>query len=170
MGPGYPGPGPFLEMTRQEPRETIELTRGEALTMANFTTEADVRLKFQLTDTTLTPAALVEQSIEDAHAEVLRYLNPEYASGPPDAALTLGETLLAGSHALRSLAAKDAFDQKRVSIGSQRIEEGARFASLLRTASEAEEQAWAILGPYLAAYPGRDVAAVTMSVNVLGEE
>ncbi len=138
--------------------------------MANFTTESEVRLKFQLNDTTLVPSGLVTQSIDDAHVEVLRFLDPEYDTEEPEDALVLGETLLAGAHLFRSLASKDAFEQKRGTIGRQRVEEGKRFASLMGVASLTEDQAWYVLAPYLAAYPARAVAGVTASTVVLGEE
>lgn len=138
--------------------------------MAGFTTEDAVRLKFQLMDPALVASELIEQGIDDAHTEVLTRLAPAYVTEDPEAGLVLGETLLAGAHVLRSLAGKEAFDQKRVSIGGQRIEEGTRFASLLEAASLAEEQAWSGLAPFLAEYPGHGIAAVTDTIDVIGEE
>ena len=95
--------------------------------MANFATETEVRDKFQLTDTILAPTALITTSIDDAHEEVLRFLDPAYDVPSPEAALVSGEVLLAGAHALRSLASKDAAEQKHVSVGGSRVDSGNRF-------------------------------------------
>jgi hypothetical protein len=138
--------------------------------MADFTTEADVRLKFQLVDTTLVPTTLIEAAIDDAHEEVLRYLDSSVDTEPPDEALVLGETLLAGVHLFRSLASKDAFDQKHVSIGGQRLEGGGRFAALTAIAERTEVQAWYMLEPYLEELPPRKCAGVTATEPVLGDE
>ncbi len=138
--------------------------------MANFTTESVVRTKFQVEDSTLVPSSLVTASIDDAHDELMRFLDPEVDTGNPEDGLVLGETLLAGAHLFRSLASKDAFDQKHVSIGGQDIAEGDRFAALTETADKAETQAWAMLEPYLAAAPTRTPADTTESTEVLGEE
>jgi len=137
--------------------------------MAGFTTEADVRLKFQLTDTTLVPTTVVEGAIDDAHEEVLRYLDSDVDTGSPDEALVLGETLLAGGHVYRSLAAKDAFEQKHVSIGGQRLEGGERLAALTAIADLSEVQAWYMLEPYVEELPPRKCADVTASEPVLGD-
>ena len=138
--------------------------------MAGFTTEADVRLKFQLADTTLVPATLVTSAIDDAHEEVLRYLDSSVDTVSPDEGLVLGETLLAGAHVYRSLAAKDAFEQKYVSIGGQRLEGGERIAALTVIADLSEVQAWYMLEPYLEALPPRKCAGVTATEPVLGDE
>jgi len=138
--------------------------------MANFATEADVRLKFQLNDTTLAPPALLAGSIGDAHGELLRRLAPEFDTTPPEDAVVLGETLLAGAHVLRSLASKDAFEQKDIVVGGQRIEAGKRFSSLMTMASLATDEAWRILAPYLVDQPARPPVGVTDTVAVLGEE
>ncbi|HIJ74646.1 MAG TPA: hypothetical protein HPP83_11150 [Candidatus Hydrogenedentes bacterium] len=138
--------------------------------MANFTTEAQVREKFQLNDTTLVPSSLIEAGIDDAHDELLRFLDPVFAEGTPDDALVMGETLLAGAHLFRTLASGEAFGQKHVAIGGQRVEEGARFGTLMAVATEAEKQAWYLLEPYLADRPSREVAAATDGTPILGEE
>jgi hypothetical protein len=138
--------------------------------MANFTTEALVREKFQLNDTTLVPSALVTKSIDDAHTELLRYLDPNANTSPPDAALVIGETLLAGAHLFRALASKDAFEQRWATVGGQHLEPGSRFSALLATAAAAAEQSWQVLEPYLAARPGRSLAGVTDTYPLLGEE
>lgn len=138
--------------------------------MANFTTEAEVREKFQLTDTTLVPSSLVTSSIDDAHTEVLRHLDPQYDTGSPEDALVLGETLLAGSHLMQSLASKEAFTQKHVTVGGSRLEPGKRFEALTSASSTARDQAWQALEPYLSERSSRQVAEVTETTPVLGEE
>ena len=138
--------------------------------MASFAEEEDVRSKFQLNDSTLVPSALVSASIDDAHAELLRVLDPMLVSGSPDANLVMVEVMLAGAHLLRSLASKDAFEQRQVVIGSQRIDAGKRFGALTAMASLAEQNAWYLLEPYLADRPSRAVLAATDTTAVLGEE
>lgn len=138
--------------------------------MANFATEAGVRLKFQLNDTTFAPSELVTASIDAAHLELVRRLNPEYDTTPAEDGVVLGETLLSGSHLLRSLASKDASEQKHVVIGGQRIEAGKRFSSLMAMALLAEEQAWRVIEPYLLDRPPRSPLDATDTVAVLGEE
>jgi len=138
--------------------------------MPNFTTEAAVRLKFHWHDTTLTPATLVQAAIDDAHVEVLRYLDPANASGPVADGLALGETVLAGAHVARALAALDAATQKRITLGGQRVEGGARFTSLMSLAEVAEAQAWHLLAPFLRDRPARAEAQTTATAPVLGED
>ena len=138
--------------------------------MAAFATEADVRLRFQLSDTTLVPSALVTSSIADAHIEVLRLLNPAFNVSPPEGAVVLGEVLLAGAHLFRSLASKDAFDQKQMAIGNQRIDAGRRFSALTVIADLAEKEAWCVLEAYLVDRPFQAPAAATDSIPLLGEE
>ena len=137
--------------------------------MTMFTTEAAVRLKFQINDTVWAPAALINDSIANAHAEILRRLDPATPVEPPPEALALGETWLAGAHLLRSLASKDAAQQKDVVVGGQRIETGQRFAALVALSERAEREAWAALETYLRPVPVEQVAAVTESIPVLGE-
>ena len=138
--------------------------------MANFATEDDVRLKFQLNDSTLVPSALVSASIDDAHAELLRVLDARFVSGSTDASLVMGEVMLAGAHLFRSLASKDAFEQRQVVIGSHRIDAGKRFGALTAMACLAEQNAWYLLEPYLVDRPSRAVLAATDTTAVLGEE
>ena len=138
--------------------------------MASFATEDGVRLKFQLNDSTLVSSDLVNASIDDAHTEILRYLNPVFDTETPESALVLGETALAGGHLFRSLASKDAFDQKQLTIGGQRIESGKRFGALTTLAALVEELAWRFLEPYLRDRSGGTAAGTTDSVPVLGEE
>lgn len=138
--------------------------------MPNFATEQDVRDKFQLTDTTLVASELFTDSIDDAHTQILRHLDPVHDTGSPDAALVLGETLLAGAHLLRSIASKTAFDLKDLSIGGRRIEPGNRFEALNATADHAEASAWAALEPFLLSMPVRAPLDVSDSTPVLGAE
>ncbi len=137
--------------------------------MATFAAEADVRMKFQLNDTTLVPTALIVASIEDAHRELLRFLDPVYSAPPADEALVMGEVLLAGAHLFRTLASKDAFDQKQLAVGSHRIDAGKRFSALTAMASLSEQNAWYLLEPYLLDVPSRTALGASDTVAVLGE-
>jgi hypothetical protein len=137
--------------------------------MPAFCSESDVRLRFQLNDAVLVTAELIEACIDDAHLEIERFLDETVDVDPPDAALVTGETLLAGAYLYRSLAAKDAFQQKQVTIGGQRIEAGERFRALMAVAALTEKQAWFVLEPYLTAQPARLVIGCTDSTPVLGE-
>jgi hypothetical protein len=130
----------------------------------------EVRDKFQLTDTTVAPTSLITTSIDDAHDEVLRLLDPVYDVPTPDAALVSGEVLLAGVHALRSLASRDAAEQKHVSVGGSRVEAGKRFDVLMAMAVSAEERAWQSLEPFLLDRASRQVADVTETTSVFGKE
>lgn len=137
--------------------------------MPPFATESSVRLRFQLSDTVAVPADLVVACIDDAHAELERFLEKTLDFDPPESALVTGETLLAGAYIFRALAAKDAFQQRHVTIGGQRIEGGARFRALMAVAALTEKQAWYLLEPYLAADPVRIVLDTTPSTPVLGD-
>ena len=137
--------------------------------MANFTTESIVRDKFQLTDATLVPSSLVTASIGDGHTVLLRFLDPVFDTGSPDAALILGETLLSGAALLRSLAANEAFVQKRLTVGRQRVEAGSRFDSLRATAETAEREGWEILEPFLLKRSSRVIVETTKTTEVLGD-
>lgn len=137
--------------------------------MAVFTTESNVRLKFQINDSALVSSQLVEAAIHDAHDQVLRHLDPAFDTPDPAETLVLGETLLAGAHLFRALAARDALEQKRIAIGGQRIEEGGRFAALNAVADLAEDHAWFFLDAFLLARPLRPPLTATPSRPVLGE-
>lgn len=137
--------------------------------MANFANESDVRLRFQLNDTGLVPADLIGACIDDAHGEIERFLDPDTEIDPPDQGLVVGETLLAGAYMYRTLAAKDAFHQRNVTIGGQRLEEGERFRALMAIAALTEKQAWFVLEPYLATQPVRLVLDHSDSTPVLGD-
>lgn len=138
--------------------------------MANFTTEAKVREKFQLNDTTLVPTALVDASIADAHAEILRFLDPVFDTGSPDVGLVLGETLMAGAHLLRSIAANAAFEQKALTIGGNRVGLSKRFEALSELATETETRGWAQLEPFLMDIVANDVADVTDTAPIIEED
>ena len=138
--------------------------------MAIFTSESAVRDKFQLTDATLVPSALVAGSINDAHEIVLRFLDPVFDVPSPDAEVILGETLLSGAHLLRSLASSEAFTQKRLTIGGQRIDVARRFEALNDAADSAEEQAWHVLEPFVLARPASKVADVTKTTPIVEED
>ena len=138
--------------------------------MAAFTSESAVRDKFQLTDTTLVPSALVTGSIDDAHEIVLRFLDPVFDVPSPDAEVVLGETLLSGAHLLRSLSSSEAFTQKRLTIGGQRIDVARRFEALNDAADSAEEQAWHVLEPFVLARPASKVADVTDTTPIIEED
>jgi len=138
--------------------------------MAIFTSESAVRDKFQLTDTTLVPSALVTGSINDAHEIVLRFLDPVFDVQSPDAEVILGETLLSGAHLLRSLASSEAFTAKRLTIGGQRIDVARRFEALNDAADSAEERAWYVLEPFVLARPASKVADVTDTTPIIEED
>ncbi|MDZ4861559.1 MAG: hypothetical protein SGI88_21510, partial [Candidatus Hydrogenedentes bacterium] len=131
--------------------------------------EASVRLRFQLNDPTLVPADLIAACIEDAHAEVERFLDADTETDPPDEALVTGETLLAGAYVFRAIAAKDAFAQRNVTIGGQRLEAGERFRALTAVAALTEKQAWFLLEPYLTEQPARLILDSTPTTPVIGE-
>lgn len=137
--------------------------------MPNFATESDVRLRFQLNDAALVSEDLIGASIDDAHGEIERFLDADVDVDPPEQGLVTGETLLAGAYLYRALAAKDAFQQRHVTIGGQRIEEGERFRALMAVAALTEKQAWFLLEPYLTSQPVRLVIDCTETTPVLGD-
>lgn len=134
-----------------------------------FTTETDVREKFQLTDATVVPAALITRNIDDAHTVLMRYLDPAYDVPTPDAAVVLGETLLAGALLLRSLASAAAFTRKRVTVGGQRVEPVNKDAALEVRARSAEAEAWEALEPFLLRQPAGKVGDATDTVPLIEE-
>lgn len=138
--------------------------------MAIFTTETDLREKFQLADTTAVPAALVSRNIADAHTILLRFLDPAFDVPSPDDALVLGETLLAGAYLMRSLASASAFARKKVAVGGQRVEPPGQFEALTERADEAEEEAWRVLEPFLLERPADKLAGATDTQPVIAEE
>ncbi len=138
--------------------------------MTPFTTVEQVRGKFDLPGEDDLPDAPIEQSIADAHRDVMALIAGAHASPPVDEAIILAETYLAGAHLFRTLAAREAFDQQRVAIGRQRVEEGARFRSLLAIAAAAEAEGWRWLAPFAEAWSSRKLARPTDSKPVLGEK
>lgn len=138
--------------------------------MAAFTTEAAVRLKFQAADASIAPADLINESIDHAHELILRRLDPQYDTTPAPDGVILGETLLAGARMLRSIASKDALDQRSMTIGGQRIEAGRRFSTLMAMASEADTAGWEALEPFLLELKPRNAVEATDTTPVLGEE
>ncbi len=137
--------------------------------MAGFTTEALVREKFQLTDTTLVPVSLVNRNIDDAHLIFLRFLDPIFDLPSPAAPIVLGETLLAGAYLLRSIASGAAFARRKVTVGGQRVEPSGKTEALNTQADVAEEEAWRTMERYLVVIPTDKLAAATDTRPVLGE-
>lgn len=138
--------------------------------MANFTDESRVRLRFQLSDTTLVTTELVDRAITDAHTELLRAIDDEVDTDLPEEALVMGETLLAGAHLFRALASGEAFKPKGIALGGHRLDNSERFAALMGIADLSERQAWYILEPYVRAVPARAPLGVNDTTPVLGEE
>ncbi len=137
--------------------------------MANFATEEDVRLRFQLNDETQAPAALVEACITVAHEEIILRLDPLFSVEPPAGPLAVGEALLSGAHVFRALAGKDAADQRQLTIGGQRLDAGSRFDALIEMAALTEEKAWYVLEPFMKRRDAIAPAGTTDTVPVLGE-
>ncbi len=137
--------------------------------MAGFTTEALVREKFQLNDTTLVPVSLVNRNIDDAHLILLRFLDPIFDLPTPAAAVVLGETLLAGAYLMRSLAPGSAFARRKVTVGGQRVEPSGKAEAMHAEADVAEAEAWHVLEPYLRIIPTDKLATTTDSQSILGE-
>lgn len=116
--------------------------------MAEFATEAGVRLQVQVADTAVASSELVAACIAEAHERVLAELNDAVDQQNPPAALVQGETLLASAVLLRALASRDAVDQVELHIGGQRIDAGQRFASLMSMSWRFEKEAAELLGFY----------------------
>jgi len=138
--------------------------------MAGFTTEALVREKFQLTDTTQVLPSLVNRNVDDAHLILLRFLDPAFDLPTPAAAVVLGETLLAGAYLLRSLAAGAAYRRRKVTVGGQKVEPSGGSEALLAQADAAEAEAWRTLEPYLVVIPTDRLAGVTDSQPIVETE
>lgn len=138
--------------------------------MPNFTTETDVREKLQLTDAVQAPDTLLTRSIDDAHTQILRYIEPDYITDPPHPELALAETLLAGANALRSLATAAAHRRKHITIGGNRIQPADRDITLNGLADAIESQAWDMLEPFLRRMPPRRVLRLTATQPILGED
>ncbi len=134
-----------------------------------FTTEALVREKLQITDSTQVLSSLVNRNVDDAHLILLRFLDPVFDLPTPADAVVLGETLLAGAYLLRSLASGAAFARRKVAVGGQRVEPSGKSEAMLAQADTAEAEAWRTLEPYLVVIPTDRLAAATDSHAVVGE-
>jgi len=136
--------------------------------MAEFASEAGVRLQAQVEDVAVASSELLAACIAEAHERVLAELADQVDLENPPAPVVQGETLLAAAVLLRALASRDAAEQVELQIGGQRIDAGQKFASLMSMARRFEKEAGALLGPYrvlpVAASPGE----VTVSTPVLG--
>ena len=137
--------------------------------MSAFATESLVRLKFQLTNTQEVSATLIEDAIAEAHEPIAARLTPGIDGLSPPVAVVIGETLLAGARTLRSLAAREAATQRNVIVGGQRVETGTRHAQLILCASLAEDQAWEMLAPFLAAPVNTHAIQTTDTTPILGD-
>lgn len=123
--------------------------------MAEFASEAGVRLQAQVEDTAVASAELVDACIAEAHERVLVDLDDTVDLESPPSAVTQGETLMASAILLRALASRDAVDQVELQIGGQRVDAGQKFASLMSMARRFEKEA----GGLLAAYAAKPVAS-----------
>ena len=132
-----------------------------------FATENDVRLKFQLTDTTAVSAELITEALGSAHERLLQRLMPGYAAAPPPTVVE-GESLLAGAEVMRSLAAKEAATQARVTVGGQQVNTTGRFSDLMTIAEAADDTAWHLLEAYLLPFNARAVLRPSATTPVLG--
>jgi len=139
--------------------------------MANFTDETRVRLKTQLMDTATVSSELVTRSIDDAHAEILKRLDPAYDVTPPDENLVRGETLLAGAYLLRSLASGAAFHIRGLRILDETVSETGKHKALMALGDRFEKEGWEILGEFLLPREGgaHFQSGVTESGEILGE-
>jgi len=137
--------------------------------MPEFTTLSRIRDTFHLADTASAPDSLLERALADAHTVLTARLDPDVETDPPEEALVLGETLLAGAHVFRALSAADAAEQRHVAIGTARVQAGRRFDALAALAAFAQEQAWYVLGPYLRQPVPRTLLGASATAPVLGE-
>ena len=139
--------------------------------MAEFASEAGVRLQAQVEDVGIASAELVAACIAEAHERVLAELGSAVDLESPPPAVVQGETLLAAAVLLRALASRDAVDQVEVQIGGQRVDSGQKFAALMSIARRFEKEAANLLAPYGAmpgaASPG-DVSATTPVLGTVG--
>jgi hypothetical protein len=136
--------------------------------MAEFATEAGVRLQAQVEDASIASAELVAACVAEAHERVLAELSDTVDVESPPAALVRGETLLASAVLLRALASRDAVEQVAVQIGGQRVEAGHKFASLMSMARRFEKEAWGLLGPFGEMAAAASPAEVSATTPVLG--
>jgi hypothetical protein len=136
--------------------------------MSTFAAEADIRLRFQWNDTETVPDELVSMCLSEAHAELVRFLDPVYEMAPIEPAIVTGEILLAGARVMRALAARDASEQQDLQVGNQRIRPAGRSDALIAMAVIAEKDAWYLLEPYLMVVPTHAPMKVTDSTPILG--
>jgi hypothetical protein len=136
--------------------------------MATVASESDVRARAQAEDTAAVSTTLVETCMEDAHTLLLAQLRADAFDAPVEDAVVLGESLLACSLLLRSLASRAALERRSVKVGGQSLERGRAFDELLRSAADFEARAWEALAPYVSAEPQQDAAQPTPTVPVLG--
>jgi len=139
--------------------------------MANFTDETRVRVTTQLTDTAKVSSELVTRSIDDAHSEILKGLDPVYDVTPLDENLVRGETLLAGAYLLRSLASGAAFDIRGLRILDETVSETGKHKALMTLGERFEKEAWEVLGEFLVPQQGGAYfeSGVTESEEILGD-
>ena len=131
-----------------------------------YATESDIRIRFQIYDTVMVPSDLVTTCLDEAHRELLRFLDPVYDETPTEAPIITGEVLLAGARVFRAVAAKDAMERQDLQIGSHRIRPSGRADALAAIAVIAEKDAWYLLEPYLLATPAHMMATVTHSTPI----
>jgi hypothetical protein len=137
--------------------------------MPAFTTAANVRLQFQLQDTTLVPNDLLDSAIDMAHHELLQRLDPVFDTETPPAALITAETFLAGARLLLLLATRSATLQPIITVGGQRLDRGREFITLIAAAEHAQQHAWDSAARYLNPQPQQVIVLTTATTEVLGE-
>lgn len=135
-----------------------------------FTNEQTVRDVFGLADTESYPSAQIIGAIDMAAIAITRRLAPDAPVSPPDAALVLGETILAGAVLYRGFAGGEARLMQSISLGGNSRNEGRRFDALLRMVGLLEDYAWQLLSPFVAATPDQATILATESQPILGKE
>lgn len=136
--------------------------------MAEFATEAGVRLHVQADDESVASGALIAACIAEAHERVLAVLRADVDVESPAEALVQGETLVASAVLLRALASREAVDQVAVQIGGQRVDIGQKFASLMSIARRFEREADLLLGPFVRRAVASSPVLLTQTTPVLG--
>ena len=137
--------------------------------MPTFAAEADVRLKFQLSETAAA-AELIADCLLQAHLCVVARLDPAIDTEVEAERLRDGEALLAGALVLRALAAGQAADRRNVSLAGQRLDTGARGPALCEAAASAEYRGWERLAPVLNTPPAPLPALTTDPMPLTGED
>ncbi|MBX3176698.1 MAG: hypothetical protein KF886_05015 [Candidatus Hydrogenedentes bacterium] len=136
--------------------------------MAEFATEAGVRLHVQADDESVASGALIAACIAEAHERVLAALRADVDEESPPGALIQGETLIASAVLLRALASREAVEQVTVQIGGQRVDIGQKFASLMSIARRFEREADLLLGPFVRRAVAASPVLLTRTTPVLG--